>query len=215
MAVKRRRSAAHRRRANPSRRRTRIVVAAPVRRHRRRRVMNPYRRRRRANPVATHRRRRRMNPYRRHIRRARRNPVSIFGHTGAKNLGMLLLGGLVGVAATKFIPTLIPAGLIPSSNIVRAAVSAAAAYASGMAAEKFVNPTFGQAVAFGGYMQAASVALNAFLPSIGSRIGLNGMRELVPGQFSVPQNPLRLPPAPPVNVRAQVNGLARAYGSAY
>jgi hypothetical protein len=157
-----------------------------------------------------------MNPYRRTVRRrASRNPVSIFGQGGVRNLGTMIAGGLIGVAATKFIPTMIPAGLIPQSNIVRALVSAGAAYAAGMAGEKFVNPTFGNAVMFGGMMQAASVALNSFLPSVGSRIGLNGMRELIPGQFTVPQNPLRLPPAPPVAVRAQTNGLARAYGHAY
>lgn len=207
MAVRRKRRARvsnPRRRHNASRRRTRIVVAAPARRHRRRRV---------SNPVIHRRRRRALNPRRRHNRR--RNPISVMGQTGAKNIGTLLLGGLVGVAATKFIPTLIPAGMLPSSNIVRAAVSAASAYAAGMLAEKLAGAAFGQAVAFGGYMQAASVALNAFLPSIGSRIGMNGMRELIPGQFTVPQNPLRLPPAPPVAVRANMNGLARAYGSAF
>lgn len=204
MAVKRRRRRAlnPRRRHNASRRRTRIVVAAPARRHRRRIA---------SNPVAHRRRRRALNPR----RRSRRNPISIMGQTGAKGIGTMLVGGLVGVAATKLLPTLIPDGVIPSSNIVRALVSAGAAYASGMAASKFVSVEFGNAVSFGGYMQAASVALNAFLPSIGSRIGLNGMRELIPGQFSVPQNPLRLPPAPPVAVRANMNGLARAYGSAY
>jgi hypothetical protein len=156
----------------------------------RRRRSNPVVHRRRRVNTASH-RRRRANPYRRTTRRhARRNPVSIFGHGGARNLGTMVVGGLIGVAATKFIPTMIPAGLIPQSNVVRALVSAGAAYAAGMAGEKFVNPTFGNAVMFGGMMQAASVALNAFLPAVGSRIGLNGMRELVPGQFSVPQNPL-------------------------
>jgi len=72
-------------------------------------------------------------------------------------------------------------------------------------------------------MQTASVALNAFLPSIYQQLGI-GLGDLLPGQFAVPQNPIRAaipPPAPPVQpasggqARVTMNGLARAYGNAF
>jgi hypothetical protein len=134
---------------------------------------------------------------------------------------MLIAGGLLGVAAAKILPTLVPAGIIPSSGgfLVKTLVTGVAAYLSGMIAGKW-NPTFGDAVLFGGLMQTGSVALNALLPGFsvgGVPLGLSGMGDLIPGSFVVPQNPLRLPPPPPApatNARVTMNGLARAYGVA-
>jgi len=197
MATRRRRKA----RRNPARRRrarrnTRIVVVAP-------------RRRRRAN---SHRRR---NARRVHHRR-RRNP-SVFGHSGIRNIGTVVLGGLVGVAAAKFIPTLVPAQMqLGGGNVMRTVITGAAAFAAHWVAKRFM-PTIADAVLFGGLMQTASVGLNAFLPSLGRQIGLNGMGYLADGAFVVPQNPLRLPPpAPtPTGSRITVNGLHRAMGVAF
>jgi len=131
-------------------------------------------------------------------------------------------GGLVGVAAAKLLPrTLgstfsgIPGGMGQYGGLVLTGVSA---WAAGWAASKFVSPTFGSAVLFGGLMQLGSVALNMFLPSFavgGVPLALNGMGEFVPGQFSVPQNPLRLPAAPAPTARVEMNGLNRAYGRAF
>lgn len=152
----------------------------------------------------------------RHRRGLRHNPA-VFGMplTG-KNALQLIGGGLVGVAAAKFIPTLLPANQFTSNNLGRVVVTGISAFAAGWLAGR-VSPTFGGAVLFGGLMQTGSVALNAFLPGFtigGVPVGLG---ELMPGQFAVPQNPLRLPPAPaapPTNARIGVNGLARAFGSA-
>jgi hypothetical protein len=129
-------------------------------------------------------------------------------------------GGLIGVAAAKFLPTLVPANLIPGggSFIVRTVITGAAAFAAGWLGRKFVSGEFGDAVLFGGLMQTGSVALNAMLPGFrigGQSLALSGMGELMPGQFTVPQNPLRLPPPPPTQARMTMNGLTRAYGVAF
>lgn len=176
-----------------------------------------YRRHARRNPkVVVRYRTRRRNV--RHRGRARHRNPEVFGMrlTGKSTL-QLVGGGLVGVAAAKFIPTMLPANQLTQNNIGRVIVTGVSAFVAGWVAGK-VNPTFGGAVLFGGLMQTGSVALNAFLPGFSIGGVPIGMGELMPGQFSVPQNPLRLPPPPPApatNARIGVNGLARAYGSAF
>ncbi len=125
-----------------------------------------------------------------------------------------VLGGLVGVAAAKFLPAAIPIR-IGGGNIVRVLVSGVAAVIAGWAAGKFIGRTFGDAVLFGGLMQAGSVALNAFLPAL-SPLALSGMGDLVPTDgFVVPQNPVLAPSAVPVNSRVTTDGLTRSFGSAF
>jgi len=218
---------------NPIRRSTMVRRRRKVKNVRRRRVArNPrrYARRRRRNAtrvvfVAPKRRNRRRhyakNP-RRRVSHRRRNP-GLLGHPfTSKDSLKLIGGGLVGVAATKFIPTLIPTsitGSFGSTTFGRVIISAVAAVASGWGAGK-LDPEFGNGVMFGGLMQVASVALNAFLPGFtvgGVPIGLG---DLMPGQFVVPQNPIRaaIPapaPATPTNARVTMNGLARAFGTAF
>lgn len=193
-----------RKRSNPSRRRhrrrnpTRVVIVAP---RRSRRHRSGYRSRRRA-----------LNP-RRYGRRRRRNP-DFFGSRVASVASVkVILGGLVGVAAAKFLPTIVPISIVGSSQLIRVALTGASAYVASKAAEMFkVGPQTSAAVLFGGLMQTASVALNAFLPSVGRQLALSGLGELIPGQFPVPQNPLLIPaPAP----RVTTSGLMRAFGSAY
>ena len=182
-------------RRNPRRKTTTV--------RRRRRVMTavaPVRRRRRSNPVAHTRRRRtyrrRSNgvAVRRRSRRHsyRRNPA-IFGQTGGKNLLMMVGGGLVGVAATKFLPTLLPASLtssLGSSPIIGVLLTGAGAFVASWLARK-VSPSFGDAVLFGGLMQAGSVALTAFAPSsLSSQLALSGLGDIIPGNYVVPQNPI-------------------------
>lgn len=133
-------------------------------------------------------------------------------------------GGIAGVAAAKFLPTLLPPSMlagVASSNVGKTAISLAAALVAGFAASK-LDPRFGQGVYFGGIMQAASVGLNAFLPSLYRtlNIGMAGVGDFVPGQFAVPQNPVRGISAPshamaPSGSRVTMSGLARAYAPAY
>ncbi len=237
---------------NPRRTKRRNKPVAATRKNRRRRRVNATRtnRRRRRNPVArrTNRRRRRnatrivvvspkanrrrrRNPSRvnrRRVHHRRRNPMNtslfgapLFGKSSLELLG----GGLVGVAAAKFIPTLLPASItggIGGSNIGRTIMTGIAAVVGGWAGSK-VSPQFGQGMLFGGMMQTLSVALNAFLPTVYGQLGpYSQLGDLMPGGFSVPQNPLRLPPPPPAalppagaQARMTMNGLARAYGSAF
>jgi hypothetical protein len=75
-------------------------------------------------------------------------------------------------------------------------------------------------VLFGGMMQTLSVALNAFLPSVWTALNpsLGGLGDLVPGQFTVPQNPIRaaLPVAAPMPAQAMKPvSMGRAFRSAF
>lgn len=190
VARRRKRSTHKSHRARGARRNyTRIVVRAPRR--------NPRRRR---SGVSR----------RRSVRRIRRNP-SLFGASVSTTvMAQAVLGGLVGVTAAKMLPAALPAGLAATPTM-RVVAAAASAFAAGWAAGK-VNKTFGDAVLFGGLMQAGSQLLNVFVPSVGRQIGLG---ELVDGRFVVPQNPLRLPaPAPAANARVTMSGLSRAFGVA-
>lgn len=205
MARTKRRVAKASRRRRVTRRRRAAVVAAP----------NPRRRRRyaRRNPMGK----------RRVARRSRRNP-EVFGSRPLSGGGMkLIAGGLVGVAAAKFLPRLIPASITGTmGNFGGVVATGVSAYVAGLAAGKFLGAQFGQAVLFGGLMQTGSLVLNMVLPGFaigGVPIALSGgLGDLVPGQFVVPQNPLRQIPAPaaPANgARVNLNGLSRAYGTAF
>jgi hypothetical protein len=144
----------------------------------------------------------------------KRNPIDLFGQKTTAGLTKVIAAGLVGVAAAKFLPTLLPATFV-SSNITRTIATAVAAWVSGFAAAKVTDKNIGDAVMFGGFMQTASVALNAFLPSIGKQVGLG---ELMPGRFPVPQNPLLIPAPAAVAgpaARIGVSGLNRAFGSSF
>jgi hypothetical protein len=229
---------------NPHRKRRKPVAKAKsnTRRRRRHHVTN-RRRNRRSNPKrvyvrrrrhnVSHRRRRRSNPKvvvryrtrhnRKHYNRRRRNPT-LFGSSLTSKEGLMIIGGgLAGVAATKFIPALLPTSItsgIASSNLGKTVLTGVTAVAAGWLAGKW-DKGFGNGVLFGGLMQTASVALNSFLPSVYQQLGLS-LGDFLPGQFSVPQNPIRAGIAPPPaaapaggQARINMNGLARAYGSAY
>ncbi len=208
-----------RRTSNPRRHQRRMNRRAPVRHNRRRRSNS---RRRNTTRVVV------MAPRRSNRRRSHRNPQLFGSSLGSKNSLMILGGGLAGVAATKFIPTMIPssitAGLGTSSfgPFIISGVSAVGAWWLA----KFVSEPFAEGVLFGGLMQTASVALNAFLPGFtiaGVPIALSGFGDLVAGSFAVPQNPLRqrqMAAAPthsmaPTGSKVTTSGLGRAYPSAY
>jgi hypothetical protein len=160
----------------------------------------------------------RRNPARRRTIRRRRNP-DVFGARPLSGAGMkLIAGGLVGVAAAKFLPRLIPGNILSTmGNFGGVVATGVSAYVAGLAAGKFMGPAVGQAVLFGGLMQTGSVILNMVLPGIQFGGVPLALGELMPGSFVVPQNPLRLPAPPPApaNARVNLNGLSRAFGNAY
>lgn len=136
---------------------------------------------------------RRSNPRRRRVVRRRRtrrasNP-NLFGATvsGGK-LAQAVVGGLVGVTATKVIVPALPMQLT-STPLMRSLSSVGVAFGAGWLATK-VDKTLGSAVLFGGLMQAGSVLLNAFVPQIGGSIALSGLGDFVPASFPMPQNPV-------------------------
>jgi hypothetical protein len=249
--------------SNPHRRRTTVATKRAVKNRRRRvvavsrrrRPNTHHRRRHRARnprPVAVarrapNRRRRHRNPAgtrivvmapRRNQRNGMRRNPNLFGNSlGSKGTLKILGGGLAGVAAAKFIPQILPTSVttsgIGSSTIGKVLITGVSAFAAYWIASK-ADAAFGEGVLFGGLMQTASVALNAFLPGFniaGVPIALSGLADLVQGQFAVPQNPLRnmnpgmrqqmlaagsngaMPAAAGSKVTA--SGLGRAYPSAY
>lgn len=204
-------AATRRRRKNTSgaRRRRRTVTAAAPRRRR----ANPARRR---VSMAAPRRRRRVASYR------RRNPA-MFGSRPFSGAGaQLILGGLLGVAGTKFVARMIPPGLTGFAGTFGPVINnAVGALVIGWAAGKAAKGPFGDAVLFGGMMQVGSTLINTLVPNlrladIPIALQGRGMGEFVPGGFVVPQNPVRgIPAAPPTNNRTQMSGLTRAFGTAF
>ena len=166
-AAKRRKT---RKKVATAKRRRRVVATNPKRRRTHRKASNPK--------VVVRYRTRRPNR-RKHA--VKRNP-NIFGsRLGSKDSMKMIGGGLAGVVATKFLPTMIPANMAPqlvSTNLGRVAVSAAAALVAGWAASK-LDARFGEGVYFGGFMQVASVGLNTFLPSVYRSLGV-GLGDFAP-----------------------------------
>ena len=181
-------STTRRRRRNARRATSRVYRATHNRRRRHHTVTNRRRHNRRThNPT-----RRVVVMARRHNRRHRaHNPAFLHG---MKPMQVLqgAAGVLAGVAATKAIVGMLPAAAT-SSNIVAAASSIAVAIGVGWLGG-MVNPQFGLAALYGGIAQAGSQLLNEYIPSVGSVVGLSGVRanlgDFVPGRFTVPQNPI-------------------------
>lgn len=226
-AVRRKVKVTRRRRSNPVTLATLGFLGNPAPKKRRKLVARKKRRstKRRVAAAPVRRRRRRMNPSRRVIivrrkrsngRRRRRSNPSVFGaRLGSSGSMQMVLGGLLGVTAAKMIPTFLPASFL-ATPIMRIIATGASAWAASMVAGKLMAGSFADAVFFGGLMQTGSVALNTFVPSIGRQIGLAGMGDLVPGAFPVPQNPILAGiPAPSPKVNANMNGLSRAFPSAF
>jgi hypothetical protein len=130
-----------------------------------------------------------------------------------KGAGMAkaVVAGLAGVAAAKFLPTLVPAGLIQGNLMRTVATGAAAFVAQQLAKLATKDSTISDAVLFGGLMQTGSTALNAFLPSLAASLGLSGIMD---AQWTIPENPLRGGVPMPAPVKG-VAGLSSAYTPAY
>jgi hypothetical protein len=221
--VARKRKPHAKRHVTANRKRTRRVAARNPRRRAAHRPRTVARRRRASNPKVIVRYRTKKRNARRRGVRHHRNPDLFGARLGSKDSLKLIGGGIAGVAATKFLPTMIPPTMAPqllTTNLGRTAVSFVAAFASGWLASK-MDVRFGQGVYFGGFMQATSVALNAFVPAAYKALGI-GLGDFVPGRFAVPQNPVMVSagapsghlPAPSGS-RVTMSGLARAYAPAY
>lgn len=126
------------------------------------------------------------------------------------------LGGLTGVAATKFLPTLVPANItsgLGPSPMISILVTGAGAFVAGTIANKFAPGAFARGVMFGGAMQTISAILGAFVtPSLplAARLQLSGIGDIVPGSFVVPQNPITSRAVVPMS--SGVSGFRRAFG---
>jgi hypothetical protein len=162
-------------------------------------------RRSKPNP-RRHGRRSRPNP-----RRGKRNPQFLGSAVKPMKMVELVAGGLVGLGVNNLAMTALPTTL--TSNAFGAvAASIAVALASGYAGG-FVDKEFGAAVAFGGLMAAGQIAINQWVPSVGSTIGLSGVRgmgDFVPGKFPVPQTPVVLSTGGPMG-----GGTSGAYPMPY
>jgi hypothetical protein len=122
-----------------------------------------------------------------------------------------VVAGLAGVAAAKFLPTLVPGGLI-QGNIMRTIATGASAFVAQMIAKAVTkDPSIADAVLFGGLMQTGSTALNAFLPSLAASLGLSGIMD---ARWTIPENPLGGGVPIPAPVKG-VAGLSQAYTPAY
>lgn len=138
----------------------------------------------------------------------------MFGH-GGKSLIEMTGGVLVGVAATKYLPTLIPdsiRNMVPAAGgLGGVAVTGVGAFAAQWIAKKLgMGPAFSDAVLLGGLAMTASQLLNIFAPpSLSSALALSGMGDIVPGYFPVPQNSVTS--RAPVVAMPGVSGLGRAF----
>ena len=143
--------------------------------------------------------------------RRRRNPA-LFGRSAPKDLVKLVGGGLAGVWATKIASSYL-APMVSSfgsaGGFMPILVSGVSAWLLGFAVGK-VDKEIGEAVMFGGFMQTGSIALNAFIPSIGGQISLG---DLMNGSYVVPQNPIMA--GNPMAISSPAARGMSAYGPAY
>lgn len=198
------------RNARRSRRKAPIIsFIAPVSRSRRRN-------RRRRNPVV-------VRTVRRRRYSRRRNPL-FPGVTLTQ-----VLGGLLGVAATRFIGAIIPSQLTGFAGngapLVRDLVAGAiVAWGGSKIGSGESRSELSRGISFGALMQVASTGVQTFVPSLRNYgIGINGLGYMMPASFPVPQNPLAISapvaPAPTQGVsgraRVTASGIQRAFGSAF
>ena len=122
--------------------------------------------------------------------RRRGNPVFFGANVTPMQMGQYVLGGLIGVTVNRVVLPMLPAALTASNAF--ATLSAFGLALLEWWAASLIDKSFGAAVGFGALMNAANVGLNAFIPSVGSTIGLSGRGtgDFVPARFTVPQNPI-------------------------
>lgn len=122
-------------------------------------------------------------------RRRTSNPQFFGAHVPPVRLTEYVVAGLVGVTINRAIVAALPA-TITGSNVFATLASVAIAlgqwWLGGM-----VSKDLGSAFGFGGLMNAASTALNSFIPSVGSVVSLSGRGtgDFVPATFTIPPQP--------------------------
>ena len=124
-----------------------------------------------------------------HRRRRVSNPQFFGSHVTPVRLTEYIGAGLVGVAANRALLAALPA-TFTSSNMFATLTSIGIALAQWWLGS-MVSKDLGSAFAFGGLMNAASTALNAFIPSVGSVVSLSGRGtgDFVPATFTIPPQP--------------------------
>ena len=122
--------------------------------------------------------------------RRRSNPTFFGANVTPLQMGQYILGGLIGVTVNRVALPMMPAALTSSNTF--ATLTAFGLAALEWWAASFISKDFGAAVGFGALMNASTQALNAFVPSVGTTIGLSGRGtgDFVPAKYSVPENPI-------------------------
>jgi hypothetical protein len=128
-----------------------------------------------------------------HRRRGSRNPAFFGSSTTPMQMTQYVVAGLVGVTVNRVAIPLMPASI--TSNNWAASLTAFVIAGAEWWLVGMVDKNLGSAVGFGALMNAATYAMNAFIPSVGSQIGLRGVGrrgtgDFVDGAFTVPQNPV-------------------------
>lgn len=209
---------------NPSERRHMPAKQRPRKKgHTAHRATSNARRRTRAN---THHRRRsnptrvivmpRSNKKHAHRNKKRSNPAFFGTQATPMKLAQYIAGGLIGVTVNRALLPMLPAS-VTSNNMFATAAAIGLALIEWWAGN-FVSKDFGSAVGFGALMNAGSQALNAFIPSVGSMVGLQGYRgvgDLVPSQPGLPFWPSSQLMGPGGSGGGNYQGMSSAYPLAY
>lgn len=188
--------------------RTRKVVANPRRKKRSKRknpaivtlgYLNPGRTKMARRKRSTKRRRRVAvaNPHRRkrryHARGRKSNPRRVRRHRNPGFMGNTqeAIGVLAGVAIQKVVNGFVPSSLTSGNSLMTSGVAFVVAFAVGKGADMILKGSpISKGIALGALASAASTAINAFVPSLGSAIGLSGFGVYQPAMFAVPENPV-------------------------
>jgi hypothetical protein len=180
-------------------------------------VLNPRQKRRKSVAKKRRKAHRSSNPRRHAVARVhhrrkhhkRRNPMTVVHNRrhrrrsnpmgfGSKQLLEMSGGMLIGVAAAKYIPTLIPGQVlsaIPASSFTAPVVTAIGTGIASYLAAKFLPGDVAKGVALGGSALVLSQVLNVVAPpNISGPLALAGIGDIVPTMgFSVPDRAMRAP----------------------
>jgi hypothetical protein len=142
------------------------------------------------------------NPKRRSGRRSTHRPAARrssnpFGQPTGR-IAKVGFGVFIGASTTKKLPQFYPAQLTATPAMaVLSTLATAAALAWGANQLRFTRGDFAEGVLWGGIAQTINVAWNAFAPPPFSQYAtLGDLRDFVPGQFPLPNGPVRFITAP-------------------